>query len=105
MASRSTFDVAVLLRKALAERLPLIAAGAAAEDLQLAVDGKMLRVALDGHDVDGLGLMGVDVDDEAEVGGQVAADLGQLSPALSERITSQCFCMKSTSGRAGCMAT
>ena len=28
-----------------------------------------------GHDVDGLGLVGVDVDDEAEVGRQVAADL------------------------------
>src|SRR5678815_5051786 len=29
----------------------------------------------------------------------------QLSPALSLRITSQCFCMKSTLGRDGCCAT
>ena len=34
----------------------------------------MLGVALDGHDVDGFGLVRVDVDGEAEVGGQVAAD-------------------------------
>ena len=29
----------------------------------------------------------------------------QLSPASSLRITSQCFCMKSTPGRVGCIAT
>ena len=35
-------DVAVLLGQALGERLPLVAAGAAAVDLQLAVDGEVL---------------------------------------------------------------
>ena len=35
----------------------------------------MLGVALDGDDVDGLRLVRVDIDREAEVGGQVAADL------------------------------
>ena len=35
----------------------------------------MLRVALDGDDVDRLRLVRVHVDHEAEVGGQVAADL------------------------------
>ena len=36
-------DVAVALRQALGQRLPLVAAGAAAEDAQLAVERKMLR--------------------------------------------------------------
>ena len=53
---------------------PLVAAGAAAVNLQLAVDGEMLGVALDGDHVDGFGLVGVDIDDEAEVGGKIAAD-------------------------------
>ena len=35
----------------------------------------MLGVALDGNDEEGVGLVGVDVDGEAEVGGEVAADL------------------------------
>ena len=35
----------------------------------------MLGVALDGHDVDGVGLVRMDVDGEAEVGRQVPADL------------------------------
>ncbi len=68
-------DVAVLLGEAVGERLPLVAAGAAAEDAELAIEGEVLGVALDGDDVDGFGLVGVDVDDEAEVGGQIAADL------------------------------
>ena len=34
----------------------------------------MLGVALDGDDVDGLGLVGVNVDGKSEVGGKVAAD-------------------------------
>ena len=36
--------------------------------------GKVFGVALDGNDVDGFGLVGVGVDDEAEVGGEVAGD-------------------------------
>ena len=66
--------VAVLLRQAFGERLPLVAAGAAAVDAQLAVGRIVLGVALDGNDVDGFRLVRVNVDDEAEVGRQVAAD-------------------------------
>ena len=71
-------DVAVLLRQALGERLPLVAAGAAAVDAQLAFGRIVQRVALDRHDVDGVRLVGVDVDREAEVGRQVAADFVPL---------------------------
>ena len=35
----------------------------------------MLRVALDRHDIDGVRLVGVDVDGETEIGRQVTADL------------------------------
>ena len=45
-----------------------------AVDLELAVEGEVFGVRLDGDDVYGVGLVGVDVDDEAEVGGEVAAD-------------------------------
>ena len=38
----------------------------------------MLRVALDGHDVNRLGLMRMDIDGKAEVGRQIAADLAPL---------------------------
>src|SRR5208282_6834690 len=47
-------DVAVALRQALGQWLPLVSAGAAAEDAQFAIRDKVLRVALDGDDVDGL---------------------------------------------------
>ena len=67
-------DVAVALRQAVGERFPLVAAGAAAIDAQLALGRKMLRVALDRHDVDRLRLVRVHVDREAEIGRQVAAD-------------------------------
>ena len=40
----------------------------------------MVRVAVDGDDVDGLRLVGMHVDGEAEVGRQVAAD---LAPGLA----------------------
>ena len=66
--------VAIALRQALRQRLPLVAAGAAAVDAQLALRRIMLRVALDRHDVDRLRLVRVNVDGEAEVGRQVAAD-------------------------------
>jgi len=38
----------------------------------------MFGVALDGHHIDRLRLVRMDVDDEPEVGGQVAADLGPV---------------------------
>src|SRR5260370_42626262 len=67
--------VAVSLREPLREGLPLVSARAAAVNAQLAIGWKVLPVALDGDDVDGLRLVGVHVDHESEVGGQVSADL------------------------------
>src|SRR5579872_6354904 len=72
--------VAVLLRKAVGQRLPLAATGLAAPHLQFAVERVMLGVALDGHDVDRLRPVRMDVDDEAEISGQIAAD---LAPAVA----------------------
>src|SRR5208337_205609 len=57
------------------ERLPLISARAAAINPQLSLGRIVFAVALDGDDVNGLRLMGVDVDHEPEVGGQIPADL------------------------------
>src|ERR1019366_876382 len=67
-------DVAVALRQAFGERLPLVSSAAAAEHSQLAIWNKMLRVALDGDYVDGLRLAGVHVDDEPEIGRYIATD-------------------------------
>ncbi len=67
--------VTVVLRQAFGKCLPLVPARPAPVDAQLAIGWKVLRVALDGDDVDGLRLMGVNVDHEPEVCGQVAADL------------------------------
>src|SRR5207244_1719163 len=47
----------------------------AAMDAQLALGGNVLGVALDRHNVDGIRLVRVDGDREAEVGRQVPADL------------------------------
>src|SRR5882762_9429392 len=66
--------VTVVLREAFGERFPFVASRAAAVDAQLAIERKVLPVALDGDDVDGLRLVRVNVDHEAEVGGQIAAD-------------------------------
>src|SRR6185437_13601573 len=71
-------DVAVALRQAFGERLPIVAAGLAAVDAKLAFGGIMFAVALDGDDVDGFGLVGVDVDGESEIGGQIAADFAPV---------------------------
>ena len=71
--------VAVLLRQPLGQRLPRLATGPAAIDLQLAVQRKVLGVALDRHDVDRLRLVRVHVDHEAEIGRQVAADFAPQS--------------------------
>src|SRR6185312_10048531 len=67
--------VAVALGQAGRQRLPLAAATAAAVDAQLAVLDEVQGIAGDGHDVQRFRLMRVYVDDEAKVGGQVAADL------------------------------
>src|SRR5437660_1286872 len=66
--------VAVLLRQPLGQRFPFVAAGFAAVDTQLAVEGEVFSIALDGHDVDGFRFVGVDVDHETEVGRQIATD-------------------------------
>jgi len=47
MASRNTFHVTIALRQTFGERFPLVSATLAAVDAQLAVEGKMLPVALD----------------------------------------------------------
>ena len=60
-------DVAVALGEALGQRLALVAPGPAAVDAQAAVGRVVLGVALDRNDVDGLRLVGVDLDGEAEV--------------------------------------
>ena len=67
-------DVAIALRQAVGQRLPLVSTAAAAVDAQLAVGRIVLRVALDRHNVDGLRLVRVHVDRKAEVARQVAAD-------------------------------
>lgn len=68
-------DVAIVLGEAVGEGFPFVAAGAAAVDAELALGGVVLGVALDGGDVDGVGLVGMDCDGEAEVAGEIAADL------------------------------
>ena len=67
-------DVAILLGQAVGERFPFVAAGAAAVDAELSFGGIVLGIAFDGDDVDGFGLVGVNVDGEAEIGGEIAAD-------------------------------
>ena len=66
------------MRQAFGERFPFVAAGAAAEDAQLAFVDVVLAVALDGDDVNRLRLVRVNVDDEAEIGRQIAADFCPL---------------------------
>src|SRR3984885_7962964 len=67
--------VAVALRQTFGERLPLVSSCAAAEHAQLPIGNKVFRVALDGHDVNRLRLVRVNVDHETEIGGKVPADL------------------------------
>src|SRR3954463_3600295 len=66
-------NVAILLREAVGEGFPLVAAGATPIDAELTIEREMLAIALNGDDVDGFGFVGVDVDDETEVSGKVAA--------------------------------
>src|SRR5947207_2664695 len=67
--------VAVALRQAVRERLPLVSARAAAVHAQLSLGWIVLGVALDGDDVDGLRLVRVHVDREPEVARQIPAHL------------------------------
>ncbi len=62
----------------------------------------MLRIAFYGDDIDGLRLVGVHVDAKPKSLGKSPLTSCQESPPSSLRMTSQCFCMKSTSGRDGC---
>src|SRR5256885_1702808 len=71
-------DVAVLLRQALRQRFPFVATGLAAVDAQLAVGHEVVRVARDRQHVHRLRLVRVDVDYEAKIGRQVAADLSPV---------------------------
>src|SRR5438874_6951147 len=66
--------VAIALRQAFRERLPFIAAGAAAINAQLSIKREMLRVTLDRHHVNGIRLVRMNVDGEAKVSRQIAAD-------------------------------
>ena len=59
--------VTVALRQTFGERFPLIAAGAAAIHAQPAIRNKMLGVALDRNDIEGLRFVGVNIDDESEI--------------------------------------
>src|SRR5262249_8899383 len=68
-------DVAVALRQALRERLPLVPASSAAVHTQFCVVNVVLTVALDGNDVDGLRLVCMHIDREPEVRWQVPAHL------------------------------
>src|SRR5262249_42270619 len=68
-------DVAVLLRQAPGERLPVVSARPAAVDAQLAFWRGVLCGARGRGPVDGVRVVGVNVDGETEVRRQVAADL------------------------------
>ena len=97
-------DVAVALRQTLRQRLPLVAARAAAVHAQLALGRIVFRVARDRDDVDGVRLVRVHLDREAEVGRQVPADLVPRRAGVIATHDVQCFCMNSTCGRDGCIA-
>ncbi len=68
-------DVTVLLRQAVRQRLPVVSSAAAAVDTQSSLQGKMFRITLDRHDINGIRFMRMHIDNEAEIGGQIAADL------------------------------
>ena len=98
--------VAVLLREARSSAPPtrFRAAGPAAIDSQLAIGRKMFRVTFDRYDVNGLRLVRVHFDREPEISRQTSAHFGPRVAGIVVRMTSQCFCMKSTLGRDGCIA-
>jgi hypothetical protein len=97
-------DVAILLGEAGGEGFPIVAAGAAAVDAEFSLGGVMLGIAFDGDDVDGLGFVGVNVDDEAEIGGEVPAD---FTPRVAGVVGSHdvpVFLHEEDVGWEGCMA-
>src|SRR5438477_3209945 len=67
-------DVAIALRQAFRERLPFIAAGAAAINAELSIKREMLRVTLDRHHVNGIRLVRMNVNRKSEISRQIAAD-------------------------------
>src|SRR5467141_2310890 len=67
-------EIAIALRQTFRELLPLVSASFTAIDAQLAVERKMISVALYRHDLDCFRFVRVDVDYETEVSRQVAAD-------------------------------
>src|SRR5438270_6188863 len=59
--------VTIFLRKAVRQLFPLVPAAPAAIAAQFAVEREMLRIALDRHHIDRVGLVGVNVDRETEI--------------------------------------
>ena len=70
-------DVAILLRQAAREWFPVVAAGAAAVDAELAL-GRNPQVGVHRHGIDRVGFVRVNVDREAEIGRQVSIHLDPL---------------------------
>ena len=68
-------DITIALRQAIRQCFPLVSACAASIYSQLSLGWKMLRIAFDRENIDGLWLVRVDIDHEAKVGWQVATDL------------------------------
>src|SRR5208283_1695383 len=66
--------IAIALWEAVGECFPFIAAAAAAVNAQLAIERKVLGIALDGDDVDGFGLVRMDINRKTKIGGKIAAD-------------------------------
>jgi hypothetical protein len=62
-------DIAVLLRQAPGQCLPFLSAGPAPVHAQLPVGWVVLRIALDGNNIDGVRLMGVYFNGKPEVAG------------------------------------
>ena len=70
--------VAILLRQALRERFPFVAASPAAIHAQFAVRRIMQRIARDGHDENRFRLVRVNINRKTEIRRQIAADLAPL---------------------------
>src|SRR5437868_3367781 len=67
-------NVAIVLGKALGQSFPFVSALAAPEHLELSVQRIMFTVALDWDNINRFRLMRMNLDDEAEIGGKIAAD-------------------------------
>ena len=66
--------VAVLLRQAVGQGFPFSAASAATIHAQFTFEREMFGIALDRDDINSFRFVGMHVDGEAEISGQVAAD-------------------------------